>query len=264
MYIAHILSVVAMSEPQNSWVYDHTSTPSLSYKMELASIAPKRRSVVSEETKEKNRKRERDRNRANPEANRKRAREWAENNKQRKKDTDKKYYENNTQRLKDGMKLYSQLNRKSLNESARKREAWRRENDIVFVITKRMRARLGAFTRMKRTPKSGHTFDLISKTPDELVHHLENQLEEGEDLQTMQTDHIFPLSGYDIREDTSQLMAMHFSNLQPLTRVENKLKSDFLPTKAMAAKVERWAWPPGITEDMLPDIYEGWSTPLRM
>lgn len=32
----------------------------------------------------------------------------------------------------------------------------------------------------------------------------------------------------------------------------------------MAARVERWAWPPGITEDMLPDIYDGWATPLRM
>ncbi len=61
-----------------------------------------------------------------------------------------------------------------------------------------------------------------------------------------------------------QKRAMHFSNLQPLTADENGDKSDKLPTKAMAAKVERWAWPPGITEDMLPDIYDGWATPLRM
>ena len=32
----------------------------------------------------------------------------------------------------------------------------------------------------------------------------------------------------------------------------------------MAAKVDRDKWPPGITEDMLPDIYPGWATPLRM
>jgi len=57
---------------------------------------------------------------------------------------------------------------------------------------------------------------------------------------------------------------MHWSNYQLITTAENRTKNDRLPTKAMAAKVERWAWPPGITEDMLPDIYPGWSTPLRM
>jgi len=59
-------------------------------------------------------------------------------------------------------------------------------------------------------------------------------------------------------------MVCHFSNLQPLTPQENGNKFDKLPTKAMAAKVYRDKWPPGITEDMLPDIYEGWSTALRM
>jgi len=54
------------------------------------------------------------------------------------------------------------------------------------------------------------------------------------------------------------------SNVQPLTKNENINKSAKLPTKAMAAKVERWAWPDGVTEDMLPDIYPGWATALRM
>jgi hypothetical protein len=57
---------------------------------------------------------------------------------------------------------------------------------------------------------------------------------------------------------------MHFTNCQPLTKQENQNKYSKLPTKAMAAKVDRDKWPPGITEDMLPDIYPGWATPLRM
>lgn len=56
---------------------------------------------------------------------------------------------------------------------------------------------------------------------------------------------------------------MHFSNLWPLTKEENNEKNGRMPTKAMAAQVQRWAWPPGITEDMLPDIYDGWATPLH-
>ena len=57
---------------------------------------------------------------------------------------------------------------------------------------------------------------------------------------------------------------MHWSNLQPLPMKDNRSKNNKLPTKAMAAKVARWAWPDGITEDMLPDKYDGWATPLRM
>ena len=57
---------------------------------------------------------------------------------------------------------------------------------------------------------------------------------------------------------------MHYSNLQLLTAEENAFKRGRLPTKAMAARVDRSCWPDGITEDMLPDIYPGWRTPLRM
>ena len=57
---------------------------------------------------------------------------------------------------------------------------------------------------------------------------------------------------------------MHKSNMQPLTALENGMKGARLPTKAMAAKVDRSCWPDGVTEDMLPTIYPDWSSPLRM
>ena len=60
------------------------------------------------------------------------------------------------------------------------------------------------------------------------------------------------------------MKVMNITNLQPLTKEENRQKWDKLPTKAMAAKVDRSCWPDGVTEDMLPDKYDGWATPLRM
>jgi hypothetical protein len=57
---------------------------------------------------------------------------------------------------------------------------------------------------------------------------------------------------------------MHWSNYQPLTNFENAQKSNKLPTKAMADKVDRSCWPDGITMDKLPDRYDGWATGLRM
>ena len=214
-------------------------------------------------TKAKNRARENARNSANPQANRNHAMKWKLDNPEKKAAADKAFFLKNRTRRLELMKEYNKNNRDALNQAVKRREAKRRQEDPVFVIVKRMRARLGAFTRSKKVPKQGHTFFLIATTPVGLVDHLQAQAP-NEDVKTMQTDHIFPLSKYSIGSESAQSMAMHKSNLQPLTRKENKDKSNKLPTKAMAAKVERWAWPPGITEDMLPDIYPGWSTPLRM
>ena len=77
-------------------------------------------------------------------------------------------------------------------------------------------------------------------------------------------DHIFPISLFDCTVTENQYKCCHFTNLQPLTRDENRLKSNKLPTKAMASKVDPSCWPDGYTMDMLPDIYPGWATPLRM
>ena len=219
---------------------------------------------ASEATKKKNRDRGRARARANPEANRKLAKEWRLANTDRKKKTDAANYKKNRVKRLEQMREYSTKNRKVLGKKAVAREKERLKTDAVFAITKRMRARLGAFTRLHNVTKSGHTFTLIGLTPTELSAHLTRQLRPGELLIKHATDHIFPLAKYAIAEAKQQARAMHHSNLQPLTRNENKEKSDRLPTKAMAAKVERWAWPDGVTEDMLPDIYPGWSTALRM
>ena len=188
---------------------------------------------------------------------------WRLDNPKKKAAADKAYFLKNKTRRLELMKEYSKNNRDAINQAKKRREAKRRQEDLVFVIVKRMRARLGAFTRSKKVPKQGHTFFLIATTPVGLVDHLQAQAP-NEDVKTMQADHIFPMDAYDVCDMEQQKQMMHFSNLQPLSETENKNKSNKLPTKAMAAKVERWAWPPGITEDMLPDIYPGWSTPLRM
>jgi 5-methylcytosine-specific restriction endonuclease McrA len=214
-------------------------------------------------TKAKNRAREKERNRADPQANRDRANAWRIENTERKAAADRTWFQSNREKRLWDMKEYSKNNRVAINKAVKLREAERRQTDETFVIVKRMRARLGSFTRSKNVPKQGHTFTLIGTSPAGLVEHLQSQAP-GENLKLMQTDHVFPLSKYNIGSTDAQSMAMHMSNLQPLTRIENKDKTDRFPTKAMAAKVERWAWPPGITEDMLPDIYPGWSTPLRM
>lgn len=117
---------------------------------------------------------------------------------------------------------------------------------------------------MSNERKKGHTAKLVGCSRLELKAHIEKQLIGEETIEAVHLDHIFPISMYMLDNAEKQKRACHFSNLQPLPEMANKSKRDKLPTKAMAAKVARWAWPDGVTEDMLPDIYDGWATPLRM
>lgn len=125
----------------------------------------------------------------------------------------------------------------------------------------RMRARLAEALRLANGKKAQRTDTYIGCSYDALSKHICQQWHHDK---SFEVDHIFPFALYDATAEADLLKVMHFSNTQPLSKNENMHKSDKLPTKAMAAKVARWAWPDGVTEDMLPDIYDGWATPLRM
>jgi len=209
----------------------------------------------------KSRVRENSRNATNPEANRARVKKWKEDNPEAARANDARLYLKNRDQRRVGMKNYQQANRPTIRAKARVRAKERRETDTAFVITGRMRSRLGAYTREHNVPKSGATFTLIGKSPDEFRQYLEK---DGLQVRQTQCDHIFALASFDIQLPSHQARAMNWSNFQLLTQEENKDKASKLPTKAMAAKVDPACWPDGVTMDMLPDIYPGWATPLRM
>lgn len=160
---------------------------------------------------------------------------------------------------KERMKKKEQKGRKR----ASARELHRYHTDAKFNVIKKLRMRLHNLMASRGLVKRTRTTTLTGMDGERLVSHLEQQRPDLP-LSACQIDHIFPLARHLMDTMESQKQASHFSNLQPLTEAENLSKMDKLPTKAMAAKVERWAWPPGVTEDMLPEVYEGWSTPLRM
>ena len=139
-----------------------------------------------------------------------------------------------------------------------------RKTDAGWRVQANLRSRLADYVRTLGAVKKSTTEKLIGCQWDNLQSKLQEQLLQGESLLDKDVDHIFPMKRYVVCDMNQQRQMMHFSNLQPLTPNENSQKSAKLPTKAMAAKVERWAWPDGVTEDMLPDIYPGWATALRM
>ena len=118
--------------------------------------------------------------------------------------------------------------------------------------------RIKGFLKGKNKKKKASTETLIGCTFEHLTSHL------GLPQRGTHIDHIFPLKLYEEINLHTLKRAFNYKNLQRLTAMENLSKSATLPTKAMASKVPKELWPEGITEADLPDIYPGWSTPLRM
>ena len=156
-------------------------------------------------------------------------------------------------------KIYRAKHREDRNTNDRKR----RKDDPVFQLTERCRSALTRFLKHNNTEKTESTSMLLGCSYADLQMNIQNQLN-GRDFNDTEIDHIFPFAAFKNQLQSAQQKVMHHSNLQPLTIEENANKRDKLPTKAMAAKVDPSCWPDGVTMDMLPDIYPGWATPLRM
>lgn len=139
--------------------------------------------------------------------------------------------------------------------------------DDKFRIRRRLGNRISEFLKLVNGTKAAGTMELVGCTKEQLLKHLENTKLQKDKFKDLSIDHIFPCKIYNLVDSDEQRKCFHYSNLQMLPLYGphgNVAKRDQLPTKTMAAKVDRDKWPPGITEDMLPDIYPGWATPLRI
>ena len=168
----------------------------------------------------------------------------------------RKFYKDHPEKVRKWNKQYAKDNHAKMRENDREYRKERRVNDTHYTIKARLRSRIQSALKRKRVKKSEHTHALLGMALDEFktIH-----VVPGEHL-----DHIFPFEHYKLEDVEQQKKVCNYKNLQSLTEAENRNKGSRLPTKAMAVKVPRELWPDGVTEDMLPDIYDGWATPLRM
>lgn len=124
-------------------------------------------------------------------------------------------------------------------------------NDPEFLVSSRLRRRLHTALAPVKTEKKARTMELVGCSWAHLVDHLSSQLEEGVNLNSKVIDHIFPMSMYSLQSEDQQRRCMHYSNLQPLDRIENAVKHNSLPSLDVALRVNRDCWPDGINEDDL-------------
>ena len=135
--------------------------------------------------------------------------------------------------------------------------------NLRCVIGHKIRRRIQTYLKKHDFGSYEVTRDSVKLTPAALIDYLKAMLVDGENLLDMEVDHIFPVSKYDLSDPAELSKCQHFSNLQPLTFEENRHKAAKLPTKSMALLVHKDVWPKGVTEDVLPDCYDGWRSPLR-
>ena len=140
----------------------------------------------------------------------------------------------------------------------------RKANDPGFHLRCKLRSRMHSFMRRTGSTATNTTSKLLGCTYNDLHCHLAQMTCDDNTAAASDLDHIFPMIAYDAQQPSTHNKMCNYTNLQLLTPSENNCKSAKLPTKAMAAKVDPACWPDGVTMDMLPDIYPGWATPLRM
>ena len=167
---------------------------------------------------------------------RKRSRKWNDNNRNRIRRTTADLY---NKKKKARVAQQVEYNRKR-----------KQQNDDVYVEQK-LRGHLKYAVDASNVEKAASTMKVVGCSRKSFREHLQNQLPAGASLRDYDTDHIFPIKRYNLKIPDQQRRCFHWSNLQPLLPTENKRKSAKLPTIEMARKVHRWAWPDGVTEDML-------------
>ena len=105
----------------------------------------------------------------------------------------------------------------------------RRETDMGFNLTLRLRRRLNGALHRAGGTAAASTKQLLGCTTEELRSFLEAQFVDGmswTNYGQWHVDHIRPCASFDLTDPAQQRECFHFSNLQPLWAEENLSKGD--------------------------------------
>lgn len=159
----------------------------------------------------------------NPERVREYQRKWREKNP----NACKNWCAKNPEKKKAADRRWLENNRVRANTAVRIRRARNGELQIKEKIANLCRHRV--LTALKGKRKSAATMQLMGCTIEEFRAHLAKQFRPGMSWETFglwEIDHIRPCASFDLADPAQQRACFHFSNTQPLWRLENILKSD--------------------------------------
>lgn len=142
----------------------------------------------------------------------------------------KEWKKKNPERVRDLARNWRLKNKDRANSKLRENFKKRFYTDLEFRILKNCRSRMGNSVIAKSAKKLSTTVDLLGCTPLEFKAHLESQFDDKMSWDNYGSywsiDHIKPLSKFDLTIPEEQLKAFHYTNCQPLEKIENIKKSN--------------------------------------
>ncbi len=135
-----------------------------------------------------------------------------------------KYYKLNKEKINEQKKKYRIRTRNKRNEYLRKWSKDKYENDLKFKLSKLLRERIRTVTKGKARKGSavldlGCSFEFFRKYMEAKFKSGMTWENHGKD--SWHIDHIKPLSLFNLENREEFLMAVHYTNLQPLWAIEN-------------------------------------------
>ena len=120
-----------------------------------------------------------------------------------------------------------EVERASRREYAKQARAQRYGTDMNFTVAYQLRNRLADAIRSAGTAKAGRTMELTGCTLPELMGHLQSLFQPGmhwNNRSAWHIDHRIPCAKFDLSDPEQQRQCFHFTNLQPLWKLDNLRK----------------------------------------
>ena len=138
----------------------------------------------------------------------------------------------NSERLSDRRKMYYAANREKVLAANKKYIKKRHACDPEFRLTSALRSRVRMAVKSQSVAKSGRTVELLGCSLIRLRRHLESKFTDGmtwKNYGKWEIDHILPCASFNLLDPDQQKQCFHWTNLQPLWKVDNVKKKDKLP-----------------------------------
>ncbi len=159
-----------------------------------------------------------------------RAKRWKQNNPDKRKEILLRFADRHRTEERERARRRHKENPKRTLERLKKWQAKARKGNLQFILKTRLRGRIYAAMKRGYTAKSAKTIDLLGCSFDELRRHIEKQFTDGmswDKISEIHLDHIMPCAMFDLSDPEQQRKCFHFSNLQPLWKMDNLRKSGF-------------------------------------
>lgn len=172
------------------------------------------------------------------------AQQYYINNKERINEQSKQYYALNREELlekhiqygKDNPEVRRKATAKYLKSNPEYYKTYRKQrynNDPQFKLRIILGNRLNEVLKKNKTYKTSNIIELLGCSLIELKQHLEKQFTNNMNWENhgiyWEVDHIVPCDYFDLIDIEQQKQCFHYTNLQPLTTTNNRVKSNKIP-----------------------------------